>query len=736
MTTPIRTACAAAAAALLFSCSSAPEAQSPEPESLAGYANPFIGTAYHGHTFPGACVPFGMVQASPDTGVGGWRYCSGYNYEDSEIIRFSQTHLNGTGVGDLGDAAIMPFDASQKTENFKSSFSKKSERASPGHYEVFLDDAKASVEISATERAAIYRIRYGGPAPRLLADFRHGVTSGRKTYHSLSSQSAFETPSMLTGSRKPKMWVEREVFYALEFSRPVKSAQKLEGDPGEGAGEIYAIDFGMSPGDELIVKIGLSSVSVEGAKANLAAEIPGWDFDAVRDAAGKRWEDVFSRVRIGGDRVQKENFYTSLYHLFIQPNNIADVDGRYRGADGRVASSPTGRYFTTFSLWDTFRAAHPFYTIAAPDAVADFANSMLLHFDAAGRLPIWTLWGVENYCMIANHSIPVLAEAVVKGIPVDAKRAFEAAKKSSEGEYRQSNWPLYEKLGYFPFDKTRGASVARTLESAYDDHCVSILAKAAGDEEQARRFAKRAMSYKNLFDRESGFMRGRDSSGAWREPFSPFAFPSAGGCGRDYIEGNALQYTWHVQHDEEGLMGLFGGAENFANALSKLFEMPEKVEGAGFAADVTGLIGQYAHGNEPSHHVAYLFAVAGRPWRTQELVREICDKFYQNRPDGLCGNDDCGQMSAWYAFSALGFYPLDPASGEYVLGAPQVPSAKIDMGGGKTFEMTAKNLSEKNKYVGRVLLDGKPLESGTISHSDLLRGASLVFEMTDSPSGK
>ncbi|MBR4597258.1 MAG: GH92 family glycosyl hydrolase, partial [Opitutales bacterium] len=644
------------------------------------YVNPFIGTAQNGHALVGACAPFGLVQASPDTGNSAWKYCSGYNYDDAKIYRFSQTHLNGTGVADLGDAAIMPFLKGQKTENYRSSFDKNNEKASVAHYSVYLNDAKAFVEATATEHVAIYRIIFDDAQnARLLFDNQHGIISGETvfTYNTLEGAVNFESPRLVTGYRKSKMWVGREVYFAASFSANIKEKTLMPKIRGDEKSSRYALEFDLPESGELVVKIAISTTGIEGAKKNLQAEAENLSFDQAMKNTREKWEKLLSQIEICACKDQKQNFYTALYRNFIQPNNIADIDGAYRGAYGKVAFSPKRAYYSTFSLWDTFRASHPLYTILCPDKVEIFADSMLRHFDAFGKLPIWTLWGKENYCMIANHSIPVLAEANAKGIKIDLKKALNAAVKTSDFGAE------YEKLGFFPFEKNR-ASVARTLECAYDDYCVWLLAKSAGAKNEADRFLARSKFYKNLFDKNSGFMRGKDSGGNWREPFDPFKFPNAGGCGRDYIEGNALQYTWHVNQDPEGLAELFGGNEKAAQALEMLFSAPEEKDGAGFAADATGRIGQYAHGNEPSHHVVYFFSLWGKPHRTQELVREIFDKFYLNKPDGLCGNDDCGQMSAWHVFGALGFYPFDPASAEYVLGAPQIKGAQIKLQNGKT----------------------------------------------------
>lgn len=702
-------------------------------KSKLDYVNPFIGTAYHGHTFPGACAPFGLVQASPDTGGGSWRYCSGYNFEDPEILRFSQTHLSGTGCSDLGDAAIMPFSDASKAKFYKSK--KANEEATAGYYKVDLPDANCSVEISAAEHSAIYRIRALEDGVKLLLDLQHGVYAAErmKAYPTLSAGVKFESKNFASGKRHSNMWVERESFFAMEFSKPILKAEEIKPAEGLEKASKYELDFGLKKGEELIVKIGISAVSEDGAKNNLKAEIPDFDFEKVKSQTRQKWLKLLSKFELDAPENTLKNFYTSVYHLFIQPNNIADVDGSYRGVDGSVRESARGKYYSTFSTWDTFRAAHSMYAILTPDAVSDFANSMLEHFASKKLLPIWTLWGKENYCMIGIHSIPVLAEAYFKGIEgFDAKRALNAMVYSSTQDRRNFDWNLYENLGYLAFDKSP-CSVAITLETGYDDSCIARLAKALGDEENYKRFQRRADFYKNLFDPETHFMRGRDSAGKWRTPFNEFALPNAGGCGRDYIEGNALQYTWHVMHDVDGLIELFGGREKFAEKLSSLFKQPEKVEGAGHAADVTGLIGQYAHGNEPSHHTIYLLSLAGRQDLAAELIRKVFDSFYIPTPEGLCGNDDCGQMSAWFMFSALGFYPVDPVSCEYVLGAPQLKNAKLKLDNGKTFEVEVENFAPQNIYVKEARLNGKKLEKPIITHSDILNGGKLEFVMAPNP---
>ncbi|HYG33630.1 MAG TPA: glycoside hydrolase family 92 protein, partial [Clostridia bacterium] len=441
-----------------------------------------------------------------------------------------------------------------------------------------------------------------------------------------------------------------------------------------------------------------------------------------------------SRADVQGSRAQKENFYTSMYHLFIQPNNIADVDGQYRGADDKVLTAPDKAYYSTLSLWDTYRAAHPLYTILTPERVNGFLQTIVAHQKAQGYMPIWTLWGKENHCMIANHSIPVVVDAYLKGFRgFDAEAAFQGIKQSLTVNHEKSDWDVYTKYGYLPFDIIKGESVSRSLEYAYDDYCAAQFAKALGKTDDATYFAKRADYYTNLFCPETKFMRGRDTKGNWRTPFDPMKLNHGADSGFDYTEGNGWQYTWHVQHDPEKLVALMGGKDAFAEKLTTLFKLPTSVEGAGFVLDVSGLIGQYAHGNEPSHHVAYFYNYAGQPWKTQETIRKIFDTQYHNYPGGLCGNDDCGQMSAWYIFSAMGFYPFNPCNDGYVFGAPQIPKITLKLPEGKTFTVEAKGLSKRNKYVQSITLNGNPCQSFKLSHADLMQGGTLVFKMGSKP---
>lgn len=714
-----------------YSCSTAKQ-DTPQTD-YTQYVDPFIGAADNGHTFPGACRPFGMIQTSPVTGAVGWRYCSEYMYADSIIWGFTQTHLNGTGCMDLGDILVMPFTGERhRTWNaYRSSFSKTSENATPGYYTVTLDQAKVKAELTATTHAALHRYTYEqADSASILIDLQHGPAWNEKQYHSQvnSCEVNWENDSTLTGHVNNKVWVDQDYYFVMQFSRPVIDHFELPMAETE-KGKRLVASFNIQPGEEVLMKVALSTTGVEGAKANMAAEVPGWDFEGIRTAAKADWNSYLSRIEVEGTDEEKTNFYTSFYHALIQPNEISDVDGRYRNAADFVVNATGGKFYSTFSLWDTYRAAHPFYTLMVPERVDGFINSLVDQAEVQGYLPIWGLWGKENFCMVANHGVSVVAEAYAKGFRgFDAERAFNAIKQTQTVSHPlKSNWENYMKYGYFPTDLTEAESVSSTLESVYDDYAAADMAKRMGKTEDAAYFARRADFYKNLFDSSTQFMRPKKSDGTWKSPFNPSQIGHAESVGGDYTEGNAWQYTWHVQHDVPGLITLFGGEEPFLNKLDSLFTL--KLETT--QADVTGLIGQYAHGNEPSHHVTYLYALAGRPERTQELIREIFDTQYSPKPNGLCGNDDCGQMSAWYMFSAMGFYPVNPVSGEYVFGAPQLPEFVLHLADGKTFTIKAEGLSEANKYVKSITLNGEPYTKNFISHADIVKGGTLVYQMTD-----
>ena len=678
------------------------------------FVNPFVGTDATGHTFPAASYPFGLVQAGPDTGCSGWDYCSGYRYSDSRIVAFSQTHLNGTGCGDLGDLKVMPF----RGENpAPSTFSHEEESASPGYYSVRLREAAARVEIAVSAHAAIYRITGEGRLG-LAVDPSYGIGGTAEP----RGVAVADDRTGLSGTVHRKGWVERTFAFAVVFDRPAAEVR----------GNSTCFTFELSADRPLLVKLALSAEGgVGAARRNLAAEIPGWDFDAVHAAAVAKWNDYLGRVKADGSVDQKRNLYTSLYHLFLQPNNIADVGER--------------PFYSTFSCWDTFRAAAPLYTVLVPELVPGMVGSLLEQGRRTGFLPIWTLWGQDNQCMIATHSVPMIVDAYLKGLlPADAaegayRQIKDTLTQPHEGRLKE-NWDILNRYGYYPFDLIKGESVARTMECAYDDWCAGVMARRLGHGEDADFFFRRSGNWRNVFDPELKLVRGKDSKGVWRTPYNPYALGHGASTANDFTEGNAFQFTWHVMQDPGGLIAATGGRAEFLGKLDSLFTENSQAEGMGHVVDVTGLIGQYVHGNEPSHHVIYFYTLAGRPDKAAERIREVFDKFYLPKPDGLCGNDDCGQMSAWYVFGALGFYPFNPCGGEYVLGAPQVPRASLRLANGRTLSIVAKDLSAKNKYVKSAAYRApgspaaRPLKTA-ILHEDLMRGGEIVFEMTDRPDG-
>ena len=721
--------CSLALAGVFSSCNTA--TNDATQTDYTQYVNPFIGAADNGHTFPGATTPFGMIQTSPVTGAVGWRYCSEYMNSDSIIWGFTQTHLSGTGCMDLGDLLVMPAtgERTRAWDGYRSRFSKDQESATPGYYSVLLEDPNVKAELTASTRAAFHRYTYNNAdQASVLIDLQHGPAWNQNQYHShvRACEVTWEDDQTLVGHVDNSVWVQQDYFFVVKFNRPVTEKINLEMAETEKGQRIVA-GFDMEPGDELLMKIALSSTGIEGAKKNLEAEIPSWDFEATRQAAKKSWNNYLSRIDVTGNKDQLINYYTCFYHALIQPNQISDVDGMYRNAKNEVVKTGGDAFYSTFSLWDTYRAAHPFYTIMIPERVDGFINSLIENGEAQGFIPIWALWGKDNYCMVANHGVAVVAEAYRKGFRgFDAERALNIMKRTqTESHKLKSDWETYMKYSYFPTDLIRAESVSSTLESVYDDYAVWDMATRMGKKEDIEYYGKRKDFYKNLFDKETQFMRPRKSDGTWKSPFDPSNVGHSESVGGDYTEGNAWQYTWHVQHDVPGLIELFGGEEPFLNKLDSVFTVELKTN----QADVTGLIGQYAHGNEPSHHVAYLYTMAGKPERTQELIRQIFDTQYRPEPDGLCGNDDCGQMSAWYMFSAMGFYPVDPVSGNYVFGAPQMPKIVLNLTNGKTFTVIAEGISEENKYVESITLNGAPYTKNYITHEDIVNGGTLVFKM-------
>ncbi len=718
----------------IVSCT--PTQQNDNEKDFTRYVNPFIGTAFTGHTFPGATYPLGMMQPGPETGNYSWDYCSGYVYDDNRISGFTQNRLNGTGGIDLGDLLMQPF-SGEKRDDLSSGFDKSTEKASPGYYAVELADNGVNVEITTAPHVAFHRYTFteGQPA-NLLADFQSGLVwrEERIFTHILENEVTFESDRLITGYTHRREWVDRTYYFAIEFDKPILSSEQLDPrDPQEKAPR-YILTFDMQDDPTLQMKIAMSTTGVEGAKKNLAAEVSGWDFNEVHQKAKKAWNQYLSRVEIEGTENDKVNFYTSIYHLYIQPNNIADVDGRYVGPGREIVQSTTGKHYSTLSQWDTFRAAFPMYTILSPEIISDLVNSFVDYSEQKGHLPVWALMGQETYTMISNHSISMIVDAYLKGFDgFDAEKAYNQIKKTiTESKHPKTDWEVYDQYGYYPYDLIKLESVSRTLECGFSDYAAAQMAKKLGKTEDYEFFMKRAKYYRNLFDKETGTMRPKDSKGEWLSPFDPYALAHADSqVGGHYTEANALQYTWHVLQDIPGLIEFMGGKEAAGKLLNYLFNTTQ--ESSNQLSDVTGLIGQYAHGNEPSHHIAYIYSFLDRPEETQRLIRQITTDFYQNKPDGLIGNDDCGQMSAWYIFSVMGFYPMNPVSGELIIGAPQIPKAVINVGDGKHFTMEAKNLSKENMYVEKIELNGQPYDKKFITHVDIINGSTLVFYMTDSP---
>ena len=719
------------------------------------HVNTFIGTVAEGNAFPGTTMPFGMVQASPDTGVAGQR-CAGFDLRDGSIRCFSQTHANGTGRPALGDGALMPFVGETDGIDFSSPYDKSTVTASPDLFACRLTRYGIGVEVTASKRVGWYRLTYPQDASaKILVDTAATISQPcnlKKGPPVKVCRTSFSDDRReIRVYRRLSIWEESTLCFAYRFSKPWTKIAEHAVDRFLGEGARYALDFGMldSP---LEVQVAVSSVSAEGAAANLAAETFGRTFDSVRAANRAARNELLGRLTIDTDSdEQKVNWYTALYHLCIQPNLYSDVDGRYTADDGSVKQAPNGTMYTMFSLWDTFRAAHPLYTLLVPDRVQAFLDSIWRQGKDHGHLPMWVMWGRETHTMIGMPSIPVLVDAWTKGWrvakPQELLDEMIHTLTACDEECPKNSFGLIFDYGYIPH--TPGpfgehvvpyASVSRNLEIAYAWWCVARFARMIGNEPTARHADSFAGIWKKLYDPETGFMRARadptSGDGAWRTPFDPLANrqgdePFWG----DYTEANAYVYTWHVFQDVDGLVGLMGGRAAALKNLDRFFgTRPKPGKGAVGNNDEGGVvgpgqIGQYWQGNEPSHHVVYLYSIFGRPDRAAELVRRICTDCYRPTPDGLCGNDDCGQMSAWYLFSAMGFYPLNPCGGEYVIGAPQVPKVTLNLANGKTFTMIAKGFSKENKYVKSVTLNGKPITDWKIRHEDIMKGGELVFEM-------
>jgi len=716
--------------------------------SLTSYVKPMIGTSGHGHTFPGATVPFGMVQLSPDTYNEGWDWCAGYHYSDNSIMGFSHTHLSGTGRGELLDVLMMPTTGPVQFEpgtrenpdsGYCSRFSHQSEIARAGYYSVILDDYHIKAELTATIRAGFHRYTFGkDEKANLIIDMAHSF----KTDSILNGTIKIVNDTLIVGSHRSKgwgegtekYWVKHEVFFAARLSHPIKSASfSVDGKIIENTKEVQGkfvktnLVFDITKNKQLLIKVGISGVDVEGAIKNVDSEIPDWNFDKVVKTADTDWNEILKTFEVNDtNQANKETFYTALYHSCIAPFTASDVDGRYMGFDHKIQKCAGFNMSTGLSLWDTFRAANPLYTITSPDKVSDIINSMLAQYDQYGLLPIWPLCNSETNCMIGYHSVPVIVDAYLKGIGgFDVDKAYEAMKKSAMQD--EFDIQYLKKYNYIPRDLASTMSVARTLEYAFDDWCIAQMAKKMGKTEDYTYFSKRGEAFKNMFDPSIGFMRGKDSKGIFRHDFDPY---NAVNANSDFIEGNSWQYTWFVPQNIQFLVNGMGGKTGFVSKLDSLFSVNSKLD-KNTPIDVSGLIGQYAQGNEPSHHVAYLFNYGGAPWKTQERVHQIMTTLYSNKPDGLCGNEDMGQMSAWYVFSALGFYPVNPADGKYIFGTPLFNQVTINLHNKKTFIVKAINLSDQNFYIEKVVLNGKDYQMGYITHQQIMEGGILEFHMTN-----
>ena len=707
---------------------------------ITAYVNPFIGTDGHGHCFPGAILPFGGIQLSPDNPRNGWDWTSGYHYSDSIISSFSHTHLSGTGIGDLQDIRFLPVSTTPDTsispaayiQSGYARFSHRNEQAEPGYYSVVFDNG-IKTELSVTNRCGIHYYQYpANSAHALTID----LTTARNWDRTTETSIRKVNNRTLEGYRKSQGWAnDQRVYFIIEFSQdcevlagykkfsPLENGQKITDK-----GCYLYVDFGQKT-NKILAKISISSANTEGAIANLEKELSHWSFDKVKRDANHAWKRQLQKIKAEGrNEADLENFYTALYHAYTAPYLFSDVNGNYKGPDKEIHSVHKHNQYSVFSLWDTYRAAHPLFTITQKKRVSDMINSMLKHYDAYGLLPVWELAGNETFCMIGNHAIPVITEAYLKGIRnFDVEKAYEAMKKTSLTD--RAGMGVYRKYHYIPYE-LENESVSKTLEYAYDDWCIAQMAKALQKEDDYLFFLNASRNYTNLFDPGTGFMRGKSSAGEWKTPFSTLY---SNHRDDEYTEGNAWQYSWLVQHDVEGLIALHGGAEAFITKLDSLFTLDARLEGENASPDISGFIGQYAHGNEPSHHIAYLYNYVGQPHKTQLYVNKILTGLYHNTPDGLCGNEDCGQMSAWYVFSAMGFYPVNPVEGKYQLGAPLFDKITLSTGPEKKFVITANKESDGHIYVQEVYLNEKKLDRTWITHEEIMNGGELKFVLSTHP---
>lgn len=702
------------------------------------YVNPFIGTDFTGNTYPGAQVPFGMVQLSPDNGLPGWDRIAGYFYPDSTIAGFSHTHLSGTGAGDLYDISFMPVTLPYKEADaplgIHSKFSHDDESATAGYYRVLLKDYGIDVELTATERCGIQRYTFPEARAAVFLNLKKAMN------WDFTEDSHIEQVDSVTvqGYRFSDGWARNQrIYFRTRFSKPFASMQTdttaiLKDGKRIGTATVTRFDFNTQAGEQIVVSTALSGVSMEGATRNLLAEAPDNDFDGYRKAARDKWNRQLSKIEVkGGNADDKVNFYTALYHSMLAPTIYSDADGAYYGPDKQVHQADGWVNYSTFSLWDTFRAAHPLFTYTQPERVNDMVKSFLAFYEQNGRLPVWNFQGGETDMMIGYHAVPVIADAYLKGIgDFDAEKALEACVATANiDSYRGIG--AYKRLGYIPYNMEDGYnsdnwSLSKTLEYAYDDYCIARMAEKMNKKEIAETFYRRSQNYKNVYNPATSFMQPRDDKGVFIEDFKADDYTP------HICESNGWQYFWSVQHDIDGLIGLVGGKERFAQKLDSMFTFHPSADDK-LPLFSTGMIGQYAHGNEPSHHVIYLYNKVGQPWKTQKYASQVMNELYRNTPAGLCGNEDCGQMSAWYVFSAMGFYPVDPAGGQYEIGTPLFPEAKLRLANGKTFTVLASKVSKENIYIQSVKLDGKPYDKSYITHEQIMNGSRLELEMASQP---
>ena len=718
-------------------------------DDLTRFVKPSIGTGGHGHTYPGASVPFGMVQLSPDTYNDGWDWCSGYHYSDSSIMGFSHTHLSGTGAADMLDFLLMPGTGPVKTEpgsrehpeaGYRSRFSHADEISVPGYYSVVLSDYHIRAELSATDRAGIHKYTFPkSDSSHFILDLTHVISHTPILWSNLKVVGN----DTILGGRSTDGWAKgRELYFAMRFSKPFDKAECIsDGQQAPATSEEIKgkslkclVHYKTTDGEVIYVKTGLSGVSAEAALKNLNAEVPAWDFEKVRQDAHTQWRRELARIRIDTyDEKKKHIFYTGMYHLMLAPTLFDDVDGKYRGMDGKIHQLPAGAHnYSTFSLWDTYRATHPLYTLIMGERVPDFVNCLIrMAGESPAGMPVWPLQAEETGCMTGYHSAAVIAEAYNKGFKgINFAKAYPLMRKRAmEDDYRGLGW--YRKLGYIPCDKEE-ESVSKTFEYLYDDWAVAHVAKAVGADEDAKLLFERSKNYRNVFDTKEQFTRPRLENGEWAEPFDPKAMGHSKQW-RDFTESNAWQTTFAIQHDPKGYIEFFGGNEAFVRKLDMLFDQSSELP-ADAPPDIAGLVGQYAHGNEPSHHIAYLYVYAGAPHKTQERVRSLLESMYRDDPDGMAGNEDCGQMSAWFVLSALGFYSVDPVSGHYVIGTPLFDRVVVEVGRDKELMIEARRTAAEDKYIQSVTFNGKAYEKLWLDHADLARGGRLIFTIGPNPS--